>query len=148
MDGTQFGVLDLAGRASARFCWRRHAGWPSAPGLVFVVDSSDKSRIQEAADGIRDVLSHRPSHCQIPLLVFLNKCDLPSAIAEQDACQALQLFDVCGGRPFKIQPCSAMSGEGIADGFIWLLDSIAGQQQQPLGPAPAPAPAPAAACSS
>ena len=124
MDSTEFTVLDLAGSEDQRYCWRRHAGWPSCKGLVFVLDAADSTRAAEAAECLRDVLSERPTACTIPLLVFANKQDLPDAMSQEEATAALRLPEVAGDHPFRVQPCCADDSTALQEGLVWLLDAM------------------------
>lgn len=50
-------------------------------------------------------------------MVLANKQDLPGALNPAELCLRLDLRRVCGGRAWFIQPCSAMTGMGLEEGF-------------------------------
>jgi len=124
VDGTTASLFDLAGAEDTRHCWRRHAGWPTLQGFVFVVDSADAERMHEASTCLQSVLAERPERCQVAVLVYLNKQDLPGALSGQAAFEALGLPAAAAQHPFRIQPCSAEDASGLQEGMVWLLDEM------------------------
>jgi ADP-ribosylation factor-like protein 2 len=58
------------------------------------------------------------------LLVLANKQDLHGAATPAEIAEALQLAAV-QRRHWKIQSCSAFSGEGLEEGMRFLVDDIA-----------------------
>jgi ADP-ribosylation factor-like protein 2 len=60
------------------------------------------------------------------LLVYANKQDLKGALSEEEIREILGLDDITKqGRHWHIQPCSAVSGEGLREGIAWLVKDIA-----------------------
>merc|ERR1712151_562195 len=101
--------------------WSFH--WEEAHALIFVVDSCDRSRIEEAAIELALILNDE-SMKDIILLVFANKQDLPAAMSASEVEQKLRLQDASGRRRL-VQACSARTGDGLQDGFDWLASSFA-----------------------
>lgn len=60
-----------------RMHWRNY--FKQTDGLVFVVDSADRKRVEEAALELRQLLEE-PSLDGIPVLIFSNKQDLVTAL--------------------------------------------------------------------
>jgi ADP-ribosylation factor-like protein 2 len=59
------------------------------------------------------------------LLIFANKQDLGGALSFEQIAEYLDLHsDSISGRHWKILGCSAMSAEGLSEGFDWLVDDI------------------------
>lgn len=59
------------------------------------------------------------------MLIFANKQDLGGALSLSQIAEYLNLEDDdISGRHWKIFACSAMTGEGLADGFDWLVGDI------------------------
>jgi ADP-ribosylation factor-like protein 3 len=48
----------------------------------------------------------------VPVLVYANKQDLVTAAKASDIAEGLQLLSI-RDRPWQIQPCSAVTGEGV-----------------------------------
>jgi ADP-ribosylation factor 6 len=67
-------VWDVGGQDKIRPLWRHY--YTGTQGLVFVVDSQDRERIDEAKQELHRILSDREMKDCL-LLVFANKQDLP-----------------------------------------------------------------------
>lgn len=65
---------DVGGQDKIRPLWRHY--YTGTQGLVFVVDSQDKERIEEARTELHKILNDREMK-ECLLLVFANKQDLP-----------------------------------------------------------------------
>ena len=70
----KFNVWDVGGQDKIRPLWRHY--YTGTQGLVFVVDSQDRERIDEARQELHRILSDREMKDCL-LLVFANKQDLP-----------------------------------------------------------------------
>jgi ADP-ribosylation factor protein 6 len=70
----KFNVWDVGGQDKIRPLWRHY--YTGTQGLVFVVDSQDRERIDEAKHELHRILSDREMK-ECLLLVFANKQDLP-----------------------------------------------------------------------
>lgn len=59
------------------------------------------------------------------LLIFANKQDLGGALTFEQIAEYLDLSNEdISGRHWTIYGCSAMSGEGLLEGFDWLANDI------------------------
>ena len=73
----KFNVWDVGGQDKIRPLWRHY--YTGTQGLVFVVDSTDRDRIDEAKQELHRILSdHEMKDCL--LMVFANKQDLPTGM--------------------------------------------------------------------
>src|ERR1700761_4534870 len=70
----KFNVGDVGGQDKIRPLWRHY--YTGTQGLVFVVDSQDRERIDEAKQELHRILSDREMK-ECLLLIFANKQDLP-----------------------------------------------------------------------
>uniref|UniRef100_A0AC35GRF5 ADP-ribosylation factor n=1 Tax=Panagrolaimus sp. PS1159 TaxID=55785 RepID=A0AC35GRF5_9BILA len=86
--------------------------------LIFVVDSSDHERMNEAAEFLHDYLKEGNT-----LLVFANKQDKSNAMNVEEIKEKLNLKEV-KTQNWHIQGCSAISGDGIYEGLDWLVQQI------------------------
>jgi ADP-ribosylation factor protein 6 len=73
----KFNVWDVGGQDKIRPLWRHY--YTGTQGLVFVVDSQDLDRIDEAKHELQKILADREMKDCL-LLVFANKQDLPSGM--------------------------------------------------------------------
>ncbi|NXK83817.1 AR13A protein, partial [Amazona guildingii] len=81
-------LLDLPGASRSRSLWRSH--YSAAHGLLFVLDSSDLARMEEARKVLSRVLSH-PDVSGKPLLLLANKQDTASALLPCELIERLSL---------------------------------------------------------
>jgi len=66
-----------------------------------------------------------------PVLVFLNKIDLPKAMSTDAAANKLGLHSM-RDRKWFIQPCCALTKDGIFEGLNWLLKACADSQSKAI----------------
>ena len=90
--------------------------------LIFVVDSADPSRLQEAQEELWKLL--KDVHLSnVPLLVFANKQDLPNAKSVSEIASILKLQDSKDIKWF-IQSCCATDGSGLYEGLDWCHETL------------------------
>lgn len=90
--------------------------------IIYVVDSNDRERAREASDELRKVLSESEL-AGVPLLIFANKQDMPTAMSVAEVTGALELFAV-KDRAWFVQGTNAISGDGLYEGLDWLSKTI------------------------
>ncbi|KNC85773.1 hypothetical protein SARC_02038 [Sphaeroforma arctica JP610] len=90
-------------------------------GLIFVVDSSDRDRIDEARSELHKIVSDREMKDAM-VLVFANKQDVPGAMKPQEISERLGL-PVIRDRKWFVQPSCATTGEGLIEGLTWMTDN-------------------------
>ncbi|KAM3616592.1 uncharacterized protein V6R79_020527 [Siganus canaliculatus] len=125
-------VWDVGGQRKMRPHWKHH--YTDTAGLLFVVDSWDQKRMDEARKELHRVLRYE-SLRGVPLVVLANKQDLPGALFPEELCLKLDLRILCVGRDWFIQPCSATTGVGIEEGFrriIYLMKTPLKQIQEDI----------------
>ena len=113
-----FTVWDVGGQDKIRNLWRHY--YQNTQGLIFVVDSNDKARIDDARNELHKMLQEEELK-DADLLVFANKQDLPHAMSAPDLTVKLGLQKLTG-RQWYIQACCATSGDGLYEGLDWLSD--------------------------
>ncbi|RLN62303.1 hypothetical protein BBJ28_00019990 [Nothophytophthora sp. Chile5] len=125
----------------------------STDGLVWVVDSADRRRLDDCKRELTSLLTQevgkrvdRPPQLVLfpwansslhfvyclqklagaTLLIFANKQDLPGALSSAEIADALGLRSAqFSTRHWSIVSCSAVTGEGLVDGVDWLVGDIA-----------------------
>merc|ERR1719198_1842991 len=106
--GARFSVWDVGGQDAIRPLWRHHL--TGTQGLVYVVDSADRARVQKAAAELHKIMLD-PAMRDACLLVYANKSDLPNALTAEGVREELQLDDL-KARAVHVQPSSATTGDG------------------------------------
>ncbi|NXF06340.1 AR13A protein, partial [Smithornis capensis] len=130
VDRFEVTLVDLPGAQRSRSTWRSH--YSRAHGLLFVLDSSDLERMEEARKVLSRVLSH-PDISGKPLLLLANKQDETAALLPCEVIERLYLERLVNENrsPCRIEPCVAKraSPAGPArttlQGLRWLLRAAA-----------------------
>ncbi|XP_050735211.1 ADP-ribosylation factor-like protein 4C [Eriocheir sinensis] len=119
--GTSFLVWDVGGQEKLRPLWRSYTR--CTDGIVFVVDSTDTERMDEAKmELVRTVRA--PENHHVPILVLANKQDLPGARDAKQVEKSLGLWELGPSQLFHVQPSCAIIGDGLADGLECLYEMI------------------------
>jgi len=122
-----FTVWDVGGQDKIRPLWRHY--YQNTQGIIFVVDSNDKERLDDAAgaeNSAKEELHRMLGEDELRdavLLVFANKQDLPNA------CSVDTLTDTLGlnklrNRKWYIQGACATTGDGLYEGLDWLSNTL------------------------
>ncbi|XP_055513004.1 ADP-ribosylation factor 1-like [Leucoraja erinacea] len=115
-----FTVWDVGGQDKIRPLWRHY--FQNTQGLIFVVDSNDRERINEAREELNRMLNEEELRDAV-LLVLANKQDLPNAMNAAEITDKLGLHQICQ-RTWYIQATCATSGDGIYEGLEWLTNQF------------------------
>jgi len=115
-----FTVWDVGGQDKIRPLWRHY--YQGTQGLIFVVDSNDRDRVEDAREELNKMLAEdemRDAVC----LVFANKQDLPNAMPAAEVTDKLGLSDM-RNRQWFIQSACATTGDGLYEGLDWLSRTL------------------------
>ena len=119
--GVSFMIWDVGGQDKVRPLWKSYTR--NTDGIVFVVDSSDGERIEEAR-----VELLRTARCSenagVPVLVLANKQDLRGAKDAAEMEKAMSLHELTAGHLWHMQPACAINGEGLDEGLEHLYQMI------------------------
>ena len=115
-----FTVWDVGGQDKIRPLWRHY--YQNTQGLIFVVDSNDRDRIDAARDELHRMLNEDELRNAF-VLIYANKQDLPNAMSAGEMTDKLGLHGL-RHRQWYIQACSASSGDGILDGMEWIATTL------------------------
>lgn len=110
----------MGGQDKIRPLWRHY--FQNTQGVIFVVDSNDRDRFDEARDELRKMMVEEELR-DAYLLVFANKQDLPNAASTAEIVNALGLPDL-KHREWYIMSCCATNGAGLFEGLDWLADKL------------------------
>ena len=123
----KFSVFDVGGQDKIRALWKHYI--LGCDGLIFVVDSSDTKRIDEAKTEfhriVNNFLEEYNRSSKLVVLVFANKQDLPNAMCRTEMAEKLELKSLrrCN---WHIQGASAINSndDGLFLGLEWLSDNM------------------------
>merc|ERR1712187_74513 len=119
-----FTVWDVGGQDKIRPLWRHY--YSGTQGLIFVVDSNDRDRVEDAREELMKMLSEDMMRDAM-LLVFANKQDLPNAMTAAEVTEKLQLNNM-RHRPWFIQSACATTGDGLYEGLEWMSKTLSKQK--------------------
>ena len=86
-----FTVWDVGGQDKIRLLWRHY--YQNTQGIIFVVDSNDKDRIEDAREELHRMLAEDELKDAL-LLVMANKQDLPGALTPTEITDSLGLHTI------------------------------------------------------
>eukprot|EP00976_Prorocentrum_cordatum_P018752 380201-Prorocentrum_minimum.AAC.3 len=113
---------DLGGQTGLRTIWEKY--YAEAHAVIFVVDATEADRFEDVKSAFNKAISSKDLK-GAPVLVLANKMDL------QTGQNVLEMEKVIGiaqanrpTRPCRSFQCSALTGDGVKDGIVWLVDSM------------------------
>ena len=115
----EFTVWDCGFRDKMVPLWRHY--YPGTDGIIFVVDSNDVERMDEAKRVLETVLSDDELR-QKPL-VMSNNVYLKSSKSSTEVTDLLELHKY-KDRHWFLQETCALTGQGLMQGFEWLAANI------------------------
>merc|ERR1719300_631545 len=120
--GVSFTVWDLGGQNKIRNLWKHY--YKNSDGIIFVVDSTDRERMELAKVELHKLLEVDELQ-NAALLVFANKCDMADAASKTEVMRELNLASI-RNRPVECFSCSAVTGENLKEGMVWLKLTLTG----------------------
>lgn len=114
-------IWDMGGQKPYRGMWRRYSAGTNA--IVFVVDAADVGSIMVAQEELHRLIQD-PVLDGIPLLVLLNKNDLPTTIDPDECVKYLELEKI-GNREVAYYPISCKNVTNIDKALTWLTKQSA-----------------------
>ncbi|XP_075475612.1 ADP-ribosylation factor-like protein 2 [Primulina tabacum] len=115
-------IWDVGGQKTIRSYWRNY--FEQTDGLIWVVDSSDIRRLNDCKYELDNLLKEeRLSGAS--LLIFANKQDIQGSLSPDEIAKVLNLEAMDKTRHWRIVGCSAYTGEGLFEGFDWLVQDVA-----------------------
>ncbi|KAJ3444275.1 adp-ribosylation factor [Anaeramoeba flamelloides] len=96
--------------------------------LIYVIDSANHESfsIEENKKQIHYFFNLEKLK-SLPILIFANKQDLPNSMNPQEIIETFDL-NKFRDRKWLIQPCKAILGEGLYEGFKWLVSILQTQE--------------------
>ncbi|AMD22587.1 HHL183Cp [Eremothecium sinecaudum] len=113
---------DVGGQEALRAMWSEY--YIHAHGIIFIIDSSDKYRLEECCDSLQKTITDDDIE-GIPIIMLANKQDREDKMELHDIKQVFnKLAQHLDARDSRVLPVSALNGEGIASAVEWLLIRI------------------------
>ncbi|XP_014801353.1 PREDICTED: ADP-ribosylation factor-like protein 14 [Calidris pugnax] len=105
-------VWDVGGQQKMRQVWCNFL--ENTDGLMYVVDSSDKRRLEESKKEFEFILKNEYIK-RVPVVMLANKQDLPGALNAEEITRRFNMKKYCSDRNWYVQPCCAITGEGLSE---------------------------------
>ncbi|KAH6904873.1 ADP-ribosylation factor 1 [Coprinopsis sp. MPI-PUGE-AT-0042] len=116
----QFTMWDLEGHGKFQPLWKHY--FQSGMGVIFVVDSNDLDRLDVAREELHRIINYEELR-DAPLLIFLNKQDLPNALGAGELCDKLGLLSL-QKRDWLPQALCTISEDGLEEGLLWMSETL------------------------
>lgn len=121
-NGVILNFWDLGGQKELQLLWNKY--FLEAHGIIWVVDSSDKDRLNESVAAFNNIINNELLN-NVPLLFVINKQDIPTAMKPDEVINAFQSsINLIGDRRFLSIPMSALKGTGIIDSIGWISEQV------------------------
>lgn len=119
--GSQVVIWDLGGQLKMRSIWEKY--YDEANAVVFVIDSADVGRLNEAKLAFDATCDHEILR-QVPILTLANKQDLQGALSPEDLSVNFSSPSSGGASASKthIFPISAMTGFGLPEAIEVIVE--------------------------
>eukprot|EP00499_Haloplacidia_sp_CaronLabIsolate_P014299 CAMPEP_0196780318 /NCGR_PEP_ID=MMETSP1104-20130614/7558_1 /TAXON_ID=33652 /ORGANISM="Cafeteria sp., Strain Caron Lab Isolate" /LENGTH=184 /DNA_ID=CAMNT_0042150515 /DNA_START=99 /DNA_END=653 /DNA_ORIENTATION=+ len=119
-DGFSLNMWDIGGQKAIRAFWKNY--YENTDALVYVIDSADARRTEECGVELNALLEE-DRLSGVPVLIFANKQDLLSASSAEEISDSMSLSSI-KDRPWQIQACCALTGEGLQEGMEWMVAQV------------------------
>jgi len=116
--GVRLVIWDVGGQRELRTLWTKY--FSECHALMFVVDSTDETRIQESIESFNQVIQNDMLN-GVPLLLVVNKQDHDKSI---DLLRIKKLFSQSVGREWHAVAASGLTGQGVEEAMTWILESV------------------------
>ena len=117
--GLNFTVWDVGGQDKIRVLWKHY--YHNTDGLIFVVDSNDIERMDDAAEELNKLVNEEElEFC--PILVWANKQDLNGALPPGEIVERLKMGQY-SRKIWLVQGSSATTAFGLKEGIDWIKDN-------------------------
>lgn len=128
-NGVMLNFWDLGGQRELRPLWDKY--FSEAHGIIWIVDSSDESRLNESVDAFKSVIKNDLLY-NLPLLFVINKQDIATAMKPSEVIDAFRdNLDLLGNRKFLPLPVSALKGNGIRESICWIAEEVKSSPRPP-----------------
>ncbi|XP_077344186.1 ADP-ribosylation factor-like protein 14 [Lithobates pipiens] len=125
----QLTIWDVGGQEKLRSLWCYY--FENTDGLVYVVDSTNKETLDESKKEFQRILQNELIK-NVPVVVLANKQDLPGALDAEEITRKFNMKKHCSDRDWYVQPCCALSGQGLAEGFSKVSEFVKKSKEDAL----------------
>ncbi|CAM2715404.1 unnamed protein product [Rotaria socialis] len=113
-------IWDVGGCDKIRPLLRHY--FQNTQALIMVIDANDRERLSEANEELWRILCAEEL-INLPVLIFLNKVDLPNSMKSDYVIQKMNLNNI-RNRQWHLQTCCACANVGLHEGLTWLVHAL------------------------
>ncbi|XP_033737283.1 ADP-ribosylation factor-like [Pecten maximus] len=125
----QLVTWDIGGRGFLRPLYRNY--YAETDAVVFVVDSNDKVRTEQAQKLLLAIVNEDMLK-KVIIVIMANKQDLPGSMTPEEVHEKLDVDSICKTHTCKVFGTSATTGEGLYDMLDWLVEAVNKKQATAL----------------
>lgn len=114
-------VLDMGGQKNFRLLWVDYLNTVDV--VLYVIDASDFERLDETLHEFQKMLV-LTEVSSIPILILLNKVDLPDTLSSVYLADRLKNFTELADRDWDIIETSAVTTKGLVEMFKWVYSRV------------------------
>lgn len=119
IEGLRLHVWDIGGQDKLRGIWKFYI--KNCEGLFYVVDSSDRERIELARNELYNLLDFEDMK-QIPVIIIANKQDIETSMTLNDIETLMKLNEI--QNPYHLYGTCATTGEGLLKAFSHMTELV------------------------
>lgn len=119
IEGLRLHVWDIGGQDKLRGIWKFYI--KNCEGLFYVVDSSDRERIELARNELYNLLDFEEMK-KIPVIIIANKQDIEFSMSLVEIEKAMKLQEITN--QYHIYGTCATTGEGLLKSFSHMTELI------------------------
>ena len=123
-----FIIWDVGGKEEIKVSWKQY--YQNTDGLIFVVDSNDQDRIEDAAEELKKMLAEEELK-DCPVLVYANKQDINNVLCPREVYERLKMGEI-KERSWLVQGTSATTGQGLKEGLDWMAGCLTQKKKKKL----------------
>ncbi|XP_076441003.1 ADP-ribosylation factor-like protein 4C [Babylonia areolata] len=120
--GVTFSIWDVGGKDNMRPLWKSYLR--SAQGIVYVVDSADREKLDEARVELLRLVKGQNNPGCLPTLVLANKQDLPDSLSPEDVGKELSVPELSVTQQCHVLPVCAVTGEGLGEAMDCMVEMV------------------------
>lgn len=121
-NGCLLKLWDVGGQESLRQLW--DAYYKEAHAVVFVVDSTDRARIEQCCDALEKIVTNDVLE-GTPVLMLANKQDRDDCLEVEDIKELFnKIAESMAARDSRVLPMCALDGSGVPEAIAWLTSRL------------------------
>ena len=117
----ELNIFDLGGQENFRPLWSDINERSNA--IIYIVDCTDYKRFDESKEAFHKIVNSQIDQ-EIPVMVLLNKCDLPNRISRSDFVYHFGLLELPEEISWTCYETSALTGKGLVEAFTQFIHQL------------------------